>query len=57
MKKKDLYKLDYLILACLVNSNETEEDIIKMIQRFISMRFQCEMSFPLNIQNPPSETY
>lgn len=56
MLKKDLKKFDYLILACLVNSDESEQDIVDMVQRFIAMRFQCELTFPLNIQNPPSET-
>lgn len=54
MNEIDLIKLDYLILSCLVNSDESEQDIIHMAQRFLGMRFQCEL--PLNIQNPPSET-
>lgn len=56
MTKNDKYKIDYLILASILDSQECEKDIVDMVQRFIAMRFQCELTFPLNIQNPPSET-
>lgn len=52
MLKKDCKKVDYLILSSIVNSDESESDIVDMLMRFIAMRFQCNLSFPLNIQNP-----
>lgn len=43
-------KLDYLILANLVNSDESEQDIVSMVDRFINCRYAYH--YFNNIQNP-----